>query len=46
MAYAFDTMAPDVLEGVRERVRGKLRMDGGKVVPWGRANAAKGIVPS
>ncbi len=45
IAYALESLAPDVMDGVKERVRAKIRMDGGKVVHWGRANAAKGVVP-
>ena len=46
MAYALENLAPDVLAGVKDRVRAQIRMDGTKVVHWGRANAAKGFVPT
>jgi len=45
MAYALQTMEPAVLDGVKARVRAKIRSNGDKVVHWGRANAAKGVVP-
>lgn len=45
MAHALQTMEPAVLDGVKERVRAKIRSNGDKVVHWGRANAAKGVVP-
>ncbi|HEX4297329.1 MAG TPA: methyltransferase domain-containing protein [Devosia sp.] len=40
-----DAMPPATLAGVKERVRAKLRIDGGKVVQTGKANAVKGVVP-
>ena len=46
MAHALQTLAPPVLDGVKERVRAKIRMQGDKVVHWGRANAVKGVRPS
>jgi len=45
MAHALQSLAPAVVDGVKARVRAKIRMDGDKVVHWGRANAAKGVVP-
>ncbi|MEO6014165.1 MAG: class I SAM-dependent methyltransferase [Devosia sp.] len=45
MAHALKTLAPTQLDEVRERVRAKLEVRNGKIVHWGRANAAKGIVP-
>lgn len=45
MSDAFQALAPGALEGVKDRVRARLRHDGDKVVHWGRANAAKGVVP-
>ena len=45
MSYALETMAPDVVAGVKERVRAKVRTEGDRVTHWGRANAAKGFVP-
>lgn len=45
MAHALETMAADVLAGVKDRVRARIRTVGGKVVHWGRANAVKGVVP-
>jgi ubiquinone/menaquinone biosynthesis C-methylase UbiE len=45
MAYALQTLEPAVLASVKDRVRAKVRTEGDKVVHWGRANAAKGVVP-
>ena len=46
MAHALQTLDKDAVAGVKDRVRARIRMDGNKVVHWGRANAAKGVVPS
>lgn len=46
MSYALQELAPDVVAGVKERVRAKLRTENGKVVHAGRANAAKGFAPA
>lgn len=45
MAAALHELTPAALEGVKERVRAKIGMDGGRVVQSARANAAKGVLP-
>jgi SAM-dependent methyltransferase len=41
-----EAMPAAKLAAIKERVRGAVRMDGGRVVHSGRANAVKGVVPS
>lgn len=45
MSHALQTLDPEIVAGVKDRVRTKVRHDGEKIVHWGRANAAKGVVP-
>jgi len=40
-----EALPSDALAGVKERVRAALRIEGGKVVHTGKANAVKGVVP-
>jgi len=40
-----EALPADTLAGVKERVRAALRIEGGKVVHTGKANAVKGVVP-